>query len=133
MKRWKEEVESDIEETNGAEKRDLAKQITSAMATLGLRAESSSDDAESTGSNGPPLEAGQEFNYNGFRGPFGKQSLRRYAIHGTVGLIAYASDNAAKFDAYGSRVQRDRCRMWNKRKKISQTCLMLIPINDPNR
>ena len=99
VKRWKAELDSDIEETNEAEKQDLARQITSAMATMGLRADSSSDDAESAGSN-PSLEAGQAFNYNGFRGP----SLRRYAVYGTVGLLAYASDNAAKFDAYGNRV-----------------------------
>ena len=92
---WKAEVEYEIEE-NGAKDLDLVVQINDAMTKMGIRDEGEQVD-DASGDKNP----GQEFNFAGYHGPNGRESLRRFVVNGTVGLLSYARDNLDKFHAYG--------------------------------
>jgi len=81
---WKAEAENAKEQSDDV--KDISLLITRAMSRLGIR------DDESV--------SGQSIDFGGYRGPYGKESLRHFATFGTVGLLSYARGNADKFKAY---------------------------------
>ena len=92
---WRDEVEYDKEVKADAEIDTLCDQITTAMTKMGINYDVHSNNAG--GQMGPV----QEFDFNGYQGPYGRASRRRFVSHGTVGLLSYARDNRDKFEAYG--------------------------------
>ena len=98
-----EEIKSDIaneDETEDLERlKEYLNSVKEAAERFGVKLPQDVDDPYSK-SNPKDSIAGQELDYGKYRGPYGKESLRRYALNGTYALFKYARQNRAKFEAY---------------------------------
>ena len=100
MEDIKQEIADETEDEDIARLTEYMNTVKQAADRFGVKIPQDLDDDSSRRRNPNHAIAGQEMDFEGYQGPYGQESRKRYALNGTYGLFKYALKNKAKFEAY---------------------------------